>query len=108
MEPLTFASSQKSSSPRLNMSSQSVASRERRERLTCRSMCPLFTSGQSTKDVSNDCELSPTQHCWVVLWRTSELSGRRFTASSPCRSNVVPWLLQGEDAVNLRPDSSLV
>src|SRR5580765_1040165 len=63
MEHLTFASSLKSSSLRASMSSLSVVSKERPEKLPYPSMCPSPTSGQSAMDIFNDCVVSPTQHC---------------------------------------------
>jgi hypothetical protein len=33
------------------------------EKLPCLSMCPSSTSGQSARDIFNDCVVSPTQHC---------------------------------------------
>ena len=62
-ELLTFASSPTSSSPRARMSSRSVVSKARPEKQPCPSMCPSSTSGQSVRGISNDCVLSPTQHC---------------------------------------------
>src|SRR5436309_1399184 len=63
MELLTFASSLKSSSLRASMSSRSVVSKERPEKVPYPSMYPSSTSGQSARDIFNDCVVSPTQHC---------------------------------------------
>src|SRR5882762_7058153 len=68
MELLTFASSLKSSSLRASMSSRSVVSKERPEKLPYPSMYPSSTSGRSARDIFNDCVVSPTQHCWLKHW----------------------------------------
>ena len=60
---LTFASSPKSSSRRASMSSRSAVSKERLGEVAYQSMCLSLTSGQSVRDISNDCALSRIQQC---------------------------------------------
>ena len=62
-EALTFASLPRSSLPRARKLSRSVVSKEKLEKQPCPSMCLPPTSGQSARDISNDCVLSPTQQC---------------------------------------------